>query len=304
MADLTVEFLGLTFKNPIWSASGCFGYGTELADFFSPDALGAIVTKGISLKPMQGNEPPRIAETPCGMLNSIGLENVGVELFLSDKLPALSEIDSNIVVNFLGHSLDEYVQIATILSEQEQIDALEMNLSCPNVEKGGMAFGTNASEAASVVSAVRKVCTKPLIVKLSPNVTDIAEIARAVVAEGADALSLINTLLGMAIDVRARKPVLGRGVGGLSGPAIRPVALRMVFEVSKAVDVPIIGIGGIESGEDVAAFMLAGASAVQVGSAGLRDPLAHVRIISEFEAFCTEEGIESASSLIGALETE
>jgi len=303
MTDMAVTLWGKIFKNPVWSASGCFGYGFEAADFFDPAVLGAVVTKGISQNPWPGNPPPRVYETPAGMLNSIGLQNVGLNAFLEEKLPALAALDTAVVVNFLGHREDEYYRLAEALGRAPGIDALEMNLSCPNVDAGGMVFGTSVDATFRLVkNAKALVGSRPLIAKLSPNVTDIAAFAQAAQDAGADAVSLVNTLLGMAVDVRTRRPVFKRVVGGLSGPAIKPVALRMVWQVAKAVDIPVIGMGGIASGEDAAAFLLAGASAVQVGSAGLRDPLALPRIIAQLEELCASQGVTRVTELTGALE--
>ena len=304
MADLTTTIWDIPFKNPVWSASGCFGYGTELADFFAPDILGAIVTKGISATPWPGNPPPRVVETPCGMLNSIGLQNVGLQGFIDDKMPPLRRLDTRVVVNFLGHRIEEYEELAEALNEVDGIDVLEINLSCPNVDKGGLTFSAHPEAAAGVVRRVRrKAPDKPLLVKLSPNTGDIGAMSRAVADAGADGISLINTLLGMAIDVHRRKPVLHRVVGGLSGPAVRPVALRMVWEAAQSVDIPVVGMGGIETAEDVVAFMLAGASAVQVGTAVLRDPMALDRIVRDLDTWCDRQGVGHVADLIGALET-
>ena len=303
MADLHTTIWDIPFKNPVWSASGCFGYGTELADFFPPDTLGAIVTKGISATPWPGNPPPRVVETPCGMLNSIGLQNVGLQGFIDEKMPPLHGLDTRVVVNFLGHRIEEYEELAKALNEVDGIDVLEINLSCPNVDKGGLTFSANPQAAAEVVRrAKRKAPDKPLLVKLSPNTGDIGAMSRAVADAGADGISLINTLLGMAIDIQRRKPVLHRVVGGLSGPAVRPVALRMVWEAAKSVSIPVVGMGGIETAEDVIAFMLAGASAVQVGTAALRDPMALTRIVTDLDAWCDRQGVTHITDLIGALE--
>lgn len=299
MNDLKIYIWGREFKNPIWSASGCFGYGTELADFFPPSILGAVVTKGISLSPWKGNPPPRVVETPSGMINSIGLENVGVEKFISEKMPVLRGVGSRVVVNFLGHSEDEYEELAKRLGGLEGVDALELNLSCPNVNSGGLTFGANPKAAAEIVAKVKAHCANtPLLAKLSPNTGDIAAMARACEDAGADGISLVNTLLAMAIDVKTRRPILKRNVGGLSGPAIKPIALRMTYEAAKAVSVPVVGLGGISTGEDVAAFMMAGASAVQVGTAAIADPMALPRIIDEFDRFCGDEGVRDVSTLV------
>jgi len=303
MASLKTTIWGIDFKNAVWSASGCFGYGTELSDFFAPDSIGGIVTKGISATPWPGNPPPRIVETPCGMLNSIGLQNVGLQSFIDDKMPPLRRLDTKVIVNFLGHRIEEYEELAKALNTVDGIDVLEINLSCPNVDKGGLTFSANPEAAAEVVRRAKALAPdKPLLVKLSPNTGDIGAMARAVADAGADGISLINTLLGMAININTRRPVLHRVVGGLSGPAVRPVALRMVWEVAKAVDIPVVGMGGIERAEDVIAFMLAGASAVQIGTAVLREPMAMTTIIDDLNAWCDAQGVSDISDIIGALE--
>jgi len=284
----------------VMTASGTFGSGREYAEFFDLSRLGAVVTKGVSLEPWAGNESPRIAETPSGMLNSIGLQNPGAEAFCAGDLAWLATQDVPVVVNLVGHSVAEYRAVAERLDAEPAIAAFELNISCPNVDAGGMAFGTSCPAASEVVRAVRAATTKTLIVKLSPNVTDIAEIARAVEAEGADAVSLINTLLGMVIDTRTFKPALARGVGGLSGPAIRPVAVRMVWQVARAVSVPVIGMGGIMTAEDAAQFMLAGATAVAVGTANFVDPTACVAVVDGLTRLCAERGIDCVADLIGA----
>jgi dihydroorotate dehydrogenase (NAD+) catalytic subunit len=301
--DLRVSVAGLEMRNPVMTASGTFASGREYAAFVELSRLGAIVTKGVSLQAWEGNASPRIAETASGMLNSIGLQNPGVETFIARDLAWLSTWDVPVVVNVSGHSLEEYVAVAERLNTEDTVDALEVNISCPNVDAGGMAFGTDCASAAEVTRGVRAVTSKPLIVKLTPNVTDIAEIARAVEAAGADAVSLVNTLLGMAIDAHSFRPKLARAVGGLSGPAIKPVALRMVWQVAKAVDVPVIGMGGIMTGEDAVEFMLAGASAVAVGTASFVDPTAALRVIDGIAEFCREHGITRAVELTGALRT-
>ena len=270
--DLRVAIGSLEIQNPVMTASGTFGYAREFEDFVNLRRLGAIVVKGISLEPRPGNPPPRVVETACGMLNAIGLENVGVERFVHDKMPYLSALGVPVVVNILGDSLAEYSQIAERLALVPGIAAIEVNISCPNVKKGGVAFGTDPQMAAAVTAAVKQSCQMPVIVKLSPNVTDITVVAKAVQEAGADAVSLINTLIGMAIDVNSRRPRLANIIGGLSGPAIKPVALRMVYQVAQAVTIPIIGIGGISTAEDALEFILAGASAVQVGTANFVNP--------------------------------
>jgi dihydroorotate dehydrogenase (NAD+) catalytic subunit len=295
-----VRIASLELRNPVMTASGTFGSGREYADFFDLSRLGAVVTKGVSAEPWAGNPGPRIVETPSGMLNSIGLQNPGMEAFCAKDLPWLAERDVPVVVNVVGHRADEYAVVAERLESEAGVHALEVNISCPNVDAGGMAFGTTCPAAAEVVRSVRAVSSKTLIVKLSPNVTDVTEVARAVEAEGADAVSLINTLLGMAIDTRTFKPVLARGVGGLSGPAVRPVAVRMVWQVSQAVSIPVIGMGGITCARDAAEFMLAGASAVAVGTANFMDPTTAVGVADGLERFCLEHGVERITDLVGA----
>ena len=298
--DMRVRIGALELRNPVTTASGTFGSGKEYAAFFELSRLGAVVTKGVSTEAWPGNPGPRIVETPSGMLNSIGLQNPGVEAFCANDLPWLREQDVPVIVNVVGHRADEYAAVAERLEQESGVHALEVNISCPNVDAGGMVFGTTCPAAAEVVRSVRAVSTKTLIVKLSPNVTDVTEVARAVEAEGADAVSLINTLLGMVIDTRTFKPVLARGVGGLSGPAVRPVAVRMVWQVSQAVSVPVIGMGGITCAEDAAEFMLAGASCVAVGTANFMDPTTAVGVVSGLERFCQEHGIERITDLVGA----
>lgn len=298
--DMRVRIGALELRNPVMTASGTFGSGKEYADFFDLSELGAVVTKGVAVRPWAGNESPRIAETASGMLNSIGLQNPGVEAFCANDLVWLATRDVPVIVNVVGHTVDEYRAVAERLDVEPVVSALEVNISCPNVDAGGMVFGTACPAAAEVVRAVRQVTNKTLIVKLSPNVTDIVEIARAVVAEGADAVSLINTLLGMAIDTRTFRPKLARGFGGLSGPAVKPVALRMVWQVAEALDVPIVGMGGIMDAEDAAEFMLAGATAVAVGTANFVDPSASVHVVRGLEGFCAERGIPRITDIIGA----
>ncbi len=295
--DMSVELGGLKLSNPVLLASGTCGYGLELTPFLDLRRVGGVVVKGISLEPRDGNPPPRLAETPCGLLNSIGLENVGAERFLSSRLPQLLATGATVIVNILGSSVEEYAAIAARLRDAEGISALEVNISCPNVKAGGVAFGQDPRAAAQVVEAVRKEWGRTLIVKLSPNVTDVTEIARAVEAAGADAVSLINTLLGMAIDVEQRRPVLANTFGGLSGPAIRPVAVRMVWQTVRAVNIPVIGIGGIASARDALEFLLAGACAVQVGTATLADPSAAARIVEGIEEYMARHSIASVSGL-------
>ncbi len=295
--DLSVQIGSLFLKNPVLLASGTCGYGVELQGLLDIERLGGIVVKGLSLRPKAGNPPPRIMETPCGLLNSIGLENVGVERFISEKLPALASLNTAVIVNILGDSVEEYKKIAQLLDQVQGIDALEVNISCPNVKAGGVAFGTDPRMAAEVTRMVRDVTNLPVIVKLSPNVTDITEIARAVSSAGADAVSLVNTLLGMSIDIRARRPALANVLGGLSGPAIRPVALRMVWQTVRAVDIPVIGIGGIQNASDALEFLLAGALCVQVGTATLVDPGAPLEILQGIRVYMKEMEIADVSHL-------
>ena len=293
----------LELRNPVMTASGTFGSGREYADYLDLSRLGAIVTKGVSSEPWSGNESPRIAETSSGMLNSIGLQNPGVEAFCERDLPWLAAQDTRVIVNIAGHTVNDCVEVARRLDAEAAVDALELNVSCPNVDAGGMAFGTDCASAAEITAAVRRATSKTLIVKLSPNVTDIIAIARAVAEAGADAVSLINTLLGMAIDVDSFRPKLGRIVGGLSGPAIKPVAVRMVWQVAGAVDVPVIGMGGIRDARDAAEFMLAGASAVAVGTATFSDPTSALRVVDGLADFCHSRGIEHVSALTRAMHT-
>lgn len=299
-ADMRVRIGTLDLRNPVMTASGTFGSGKEYADFFDLARLGAVVTKGVSLESWAGNPGPRIVETPSGMLNSIGLQNPGVEAFCARDLPWLAGHDVPVIVNVVGHRAEEYAAVAERLERESGVYALEVNISCPNVDAGGMAFGTTCPAAAEVVRSVRSVSTKTLIVKLSPNVTDVTEVARAVEAEGADAVSLINTLLGMVIDTQTLEPVLARGVGGLSGPAVRPVAVRMVWQVAQAVSIPVIGMGGITCAQDAAQFLLAGASAVAVGTGNFIDPTTAVGVVDGLERFCLERGVERVTDLVGA----
>ena len=296
-----VNFAGIEMKNPVTVASGTFGYGREFADFFDLGKLGAVITKGTSLKPKSGNKPPRICETPSGMLNSIGLQNPGVEYFANNDLPYLRKFDTKIIVNACGSSIDEYVELCRILNDLD-IDGVELNLSCPNVKEGCMAFGNTYEGVKKVTSEVRKVLDKPLIVKLTPNVTDIAGIAKGVEDGGADAVSLINTLLAMKIDVYKRKPVLANNTGGLSGPAIRPVAVRMVYQVAQAVDIPIMGLGGIMSGEDAIEFMLAGATTVSIGAGNFVEPYTSIKTIQGIEEYMKKCNIDDINSIIGKVE--
>lgn len=299
--DLRVTIGSLELQNPVMTASGTFGYAREFEDFVNLHRLGAVVVKGISLAPRAGNPPPRIVETACGMLNAIGLENVGVDRFISEKMPYLSALGVPVIVNILGDSVEEYRQLAERLAGVEGVAAIEVNISCPNVKKGGVAFGADPKMAAAVTAAVKQACQVPVIVKLSPNVTDVTLVARAVEEAGADGVSLINTLIGMAIDLKSRRPRLANIIGGLSGPAIKPVALRMVYQVARAVTIPIIGIGGIASAEDAMEFMLAGASAVQVGTANFVNPRASEDVLDGISDYVREQQLGSVRELIGAL---
>ena len=298
--DLSVEIGPLRLKNPVLTASGTFGYGREFSDLVDLDRLGGIVVKGLSLRPRAGNPPPRIVETPCGMLNAIGLANVGLDAFLKEKVPWLRSLDTAVIVNIYGHTLSEYGEVAAGLRGVEGISALEVNISCPNVEKGGMAFGTDPEMSARVTAHVLENTDRPVIVKLSPNVTDIRETARAVESAGAHAVSLINTLTGMAIDIERRAPVLANGSGGLSGPAIRPVAVHMVYQVAGAVGIPVIGGGGIMDYRDALEFLMAGACAVQVGTANFVNPSVSTDIIDGLRRFCEEKGVSGITELVGA----
>ncbi|HEX9079997.1 MAG TPA: dihydroorotate dehydrogenase [Desulfuromonadaceae bacterium] len=301
--DMSVEIAGLKLRNPIMTASGTFGYGQEFAEYVDLERIGAFVTKGLSLKPRAGNPTPRIVETPGGMLNAIGLQNVGIDAFIEKKVPFLRTVTTPAIANFFGNTIDEYAELAGRLDAIPEIAALEVNISCPNVKQGGIVFGTDPQCAYDVVAACREKTVKPLIVKLSPNVTDIVAMARACADAGADALSLINTLTGMAIDLNRRRPVLANITGGFSGPAIKPIALRMVWQVAKAVDLPVIGIGGIMTATDALEFILAGATAVQVGTASFINPSAAQEVAAGMETWLAENGVESVRSLVGALET-
>lgn len=301
--NLAVDIAGIKLKNPVMPASGTFGYGEEYAPYLDLEQLGAIVTKGLSLNPKAGNPTPRIAETTSGMLNAIGLQNVGVDDFIKHKLPFLREVNTPVIVNFFGNTLEDYGEAAKRLSGIPEVAGLELNISCPNVKQGGIVFGTDPKSASEVVSLVRKNSKKPLIVKLTPNVTDITVMARAVEEAGADAICCINTLTGMAVDVKTRKPRLANKTGGLSGPAIRPVAVRMVHQVVQAVKIPVIGVGGIMCAMDALEFLIVGATAVQVGTANFVDPRAMVNIIEGLEQFCVEEGISDIHELIGSLKS-
>ncbi len=296
-----INFAGIEMKNPVTVASGTFGYGREFSNFFDLSKLGGIITKGTSLKPKSGNKPTRICETASGMLNSIGLQNPGVEYFAENDLPFLRKFDTAIIVNACGSTIDEYVELCKILNTLD-IDGVELNLSCPNVKAGCMAFGNTYEGVKEVTSKVRKVLQKPLIVKLTPNVTNIAEIAKAVEDAGADGVSLINTLLGMKIDINKRKPVLANNTGGLSGPAIKPVAVRMVYQVAQAVKIPILGMGGIVNGEDAIEFMLAGASAISIGAGNFISPTTSIDTINQIEDYMRKNNIEDINEIVGKVE--
>lgn len=302
--DLKVKIGHLTLANPVMTASGTFGYAREFERLMNLHRLGAIIVKGISLHPRAGNPPPRIVETACGMLNAIGLQNVGVDRFIEEKMEYLGNLKVPIIVNILGDSLDEYREITEKLADSPAVAAIEVNISCPNVKKGGVAFGTDPAMAAAVTRAVKEKSTVPVIVKLSPNVTDVTLIARAVEDAGADAVSLINTLIGMAINLKKRRPELANIIGGLSGPAIKPVALRMVYQVARAVAIPVIGIGGIETAEDALEFMLAGATAVQIGTANFINPRASEEVVEGIHEYVLREKLHSVREMIGALQVE
>jgi len=299
MVNMGISIGGLQFKNPVLTASGTCGYGPELDDFFNVSTLGGIVVKGTTLEPREGNAYPRMAETPSGMLNAVGLQNKGIDYFESSIYPRICGYDTNIIVNVNGSSIDDYVSLAERINKLEKIPAIELNISCPNVKKGGMVFGTNLDSAREVTRAVRAVYSKKLIVKLSPNVTSIVDFARVAEEEGADSISLINTLLGMAVDINKMKPSLSTVTGGLSGPAIKPVALRMVWEVAKAVRLPVIGMGGIMTASDAIEFFLAGATAVQIGTVTFIDPTAPVKILQGIEEYIGNKGFSDISDLIG-----
>ena len=299
--DMSVEIAGIKLRNPVMPASGTFGYGEEYTPFIDMEKIGAIVTKGLSLKPKAGNPTPRIAETVSGMLNAIGLQNVGIDAFIQHKMPFLRTVNTPVIANFFGNTLEEYGEVAKRLNDIPEIAAGELNISCPNVKQGGIVFGTDPKAASEVVALVRKNLQKPLIVKLTPNVTDITVVARAVEEAGADAIACINTLTGMSVDVNTRKPRIANITGGLSGPAIRPVAVRMVHQVVQTVSVPVIGIGGIVKAMDALEFLIVGAKAVQVGTANFVDPTAMISIIEGIEEFLIAEGIDDIHDLIGSL---
>jgi len=303
LPDLSVSLAGVVLKNPVMTASGTFGYGIEFMPLMDLDRLGAIVVKGLSLRPAPGNPPPRIVETACGMLNAIGLENVGVDHFIRAKLPLLAHLHTPIFANIYGREVDDYAALALRLNDAEQVAGLEVNISCPNVKAGGVAFGADPKMAAKVIARVRAATTKPVIAKLSPNVTDIKVIARAVAAAGADAISLINTLTAMSIDINTRRPRLANITGGLSGPAIKPVALRMVWETAQAVSIPVIGIGGIQTARDALEFIIAGAGAVEVGTANFVNPTAAADIVDGIMSYMQSNQMTAIAELTGTLET-
>lgn len=302
MADLRVKLKQLELKNPVLTASGTFGYGEEFADFIDLNRLGGYIVKGTTLNPRQGNAYPRMAETASGMLNAVGLQNKGVDVFCNEVYPRIRHHQTAVIVNVSGSTVEEYVAVAERINELDDIPAIELNISCPNVKEGGMAFGTSCTSAAMVTKAIRDVFKKHLMVKLSPNVTNIAELAKSVEDSGADSVSLINTLLGMAIDAEKRKPMLSTITGGLSGPAVKPVALRMVWQVSNAVKIPVVGLGGIMNAIDAIEFMLAGATAIQVGTANFIDPQITIKIIDGIHEYCDRHGFSKVTDLIGAME--
>lgn len=301
MANLKVNIGNLQLKNPVLTASGTFGYGEEFAPFIDLNRLGGYIIKGTTLNAREGNDYPRMVETPSGMLNAVGLQNKGVDYFIENIYPRIRHYDSELIVNVSGANVDDYAETARRLAALDKVNAIEVNISCPNVKEGGMAFGTTTQGAASVTKAVRKAFPKTLIVKLSPNVTSIADIAKAVEAEGADSVSLINTLMGMSIDVERRKPHLSTITGGLSGPAVRPVAVRMVWQVAKAVKIPVIGLGGIMNGRDALEFMLAGATAVEIGTANFIDPAVTMKVIDYMDDYCSRHNISDINEIIGAI---
>ena len=302
MADLSVNISKLQMKNPVMTASGTFGYGEEFADFIDITRIGGIIVKGTTLHKREGNPYPRMAETPSGLLNAVGLQNKGVKYFSDHIYPRIKDIQTHMIVNVSGSAIEDYVKTAEIINELDKIPAIELNISCPNVKQGGMAFGVTTKGVSEVVQAVRSAYKKTLIVKLSPNVTDIAEMARAAEANGADSVSLINTLLGMAIDAERRRPILSTVTGGMSGAAVKPIALRMVWQVAKAVNIPVIGLGGIMNWKDAVEFMLAGASAVQIGTANFIDPAITIKVIDGINDYLERHGCKSVSEIIGALE--
>ncbi len=302
MADISVELFGVRFETPVWTASGTFGFGIEYEKYTDLNRIGAVCVKGLSIKPKEGNPPPRIWETPCGMLNSIGLQNPGVHHFIEKVLPKLKKYRFKVIANIYGTTYDEYRAVAEALKGIDGVHAVEVNISCPNVKKGGLAFGTDPEEAAKITQIVKEATDKPVIMKLSPNVTNIVEIAKAVEEAGADAISAINTLLGMAIDIKTKKPKLKNVVGGLSGPAIKPVAVRMVYQIARAVSIPVIGMGGITTWQDAVEFLLAGASAVQVGTANFLNPNVAVEIAEGIEKYLEDNGLNSVEDIKGKVE--
>ncbi|RLD43166.1 MAG: dihydroorotate dehydrogenase [Bacteroidetes bacterium] len=302
MVDLKVNLGGLQLKNPVTTASGTFGFGTEFADFFDLSLLGGIFVKGITLKNREGNDYPRMAETASGMLNAVGLQNKGIDYFIDSIYPEIKHYNTEIIPNVNGSTVEEYIEVTEKINEVEGINAIELNISCPNVKEGGMAFGVSCPSAIAVTEAVRECFDGTLIVKLSPNVTDITEIAKGVEGAGADAVSLVNTFLGMAIDAQTRKPLLSTITGGLSGPAIKPIALRMVWQVFNAVKIPVSGMGGIMNATDAIEFMLAGATSIQIGTANFIDPQVSVKVIEGIENYCKDNGFDSVTDLVGALE--
>ncbi|MCL2249342.1 MAG: dihydroorotate dehydrogenase [Oscillospiraceae bacterium] len=301
MADLKINFAGIEFKNPIVTASGTFGFGREYAEFYDLSKLGGICVKGLTAKPREGNNPPRIAETPMGILNSVGLQNPGIDAFITDELPFLRKSNTVIIANISGNTIEEYAEMAEKLSNGNT-DIIEVNVSCPNVKAGGIAFGTSPESVAAVTKAVREKTKTPAMIKLSPNVTDIGTVAKAAEDAGADAISLINTVLGMKIDIRTRKPILANNVGGLSGPAVLPIAVRMVWQVASNVKIPILGMGGVESGDDAIEMMLAGANLIGVGTACFHNPYAPIDIISQMDEFLDNNAISSAKELTGKVD--
>lgn len=301
MIDMSVDIAGIKFNNPVIMASGTYGFGKEYSEYVDLNKLGGISVKGLTLKERKGNPPPRIAETPAGILNSVGLQNPGVGSFISESLPFLKKYDTRVIANIAGNTIEEYCEMAEILGDSD-IDAIELNVSCPNVKAGCLAFGTTPAGIGEITKSVRKYCKQPLIVKLTPNVSDIKAIAKAAEAEGADCVSLINTILGMAIDINSRKPVLANNFGGLSGPAVKPVAVRMVYEVANSVKIPVIGMGGIQTAEDALEFLLAGASAVMVGTANFVDPAVSIKIIDGIEQYLNRYNFNSIYSIIGKVE--
>lgn len=301
MVELSVNLGELKLKNPVLTASGTFGYGEEYADFVDLNRLGGFIVKGTTLEPREGNDYPRMAETPSGMLNAVGLQNKGVDYFIEQIYPRISHYNTEILVNVSGKCVEDYVKVCEKLAPLEKINAIEVNISCPNVKQGGMAYGTTCEGAADVTSAVRKAWARHLMVKLSPNVTSIADIARAVEDAGADSVSLINTLLGMAVDVERRRPYLSTVTGGLSGAAVKPVAVRMVWQVAKAVSIPVVGLGGIMNGRDALEFIMAGARAIEVGTANFIDPSVTMKIIDEITEFCNRQGVKDINELVGII---